>query len=65
MTYPKTSAQDVGLFDYDAASEDTRLPTDLLWGPGSHREAINWLDEDQPQRDAVVRPPGVSGNLVS
>ena len=32
VTYPKTSAQDVGLFDYDAASGDTRLPTDLLWG---------------------------------
>ncbi len=45
--------QDEGLFDYDTAFEDTRLPTDLLWGPGSYREAINWLDEKQPQPDVV------------
>jgi hypothetical protein len=45
--------QDEGLFDYDAAFEDTRLPTDLLWGPGNYREAISWLDEHQPQPDAV------------
>lgn len=32
--------QDEGLFDYDAAFEDTRLPADLLWGPGNYRDAI-------------------------
>ena len=45
--------QDEGLFDYDAAFEDTRLPTDLLSGPYSYPAAINWLVDNQPQPDAV------------
>ena len=44
---------DEGLFDYDAALEDTRFPTDLLWGAGSYPEAVAWLEENQPQPDAV------------
>ncbi len=43
--------EDEGLFEYDAAFEHTRFPADLLWGPGGHREAVIWLEEQRPQPD--------------
>jgi hypothetical protein len=45
--------EDPGLFDYDAAYENTRMPTELLWGPGDYAGANAWLEEAQPQSDTI------------
>jgi hypothetical protein len=44
---------DEGLFEYDALYENTRIPTDLLWGPGTYRAAARWLDASNPRPDTV------------
>ncbi len=33
--------------------ELTTFPTEWLWGPGSHRDAISWLEGERPRPDSV------------
>jgi hypothetical protein len=44
---------DPGLIRVDARFETTSYPCDLLWGPGSWRDAAEWLKEQQPAADEV------------
>lgn len=45
--------RDDDLTSYSTDYELTTFPTEWLWGPGSHHEAIDWLDREQPQPDTV------------
>ncbi|WP_260845015.1 hypothetical protein [Streptomyces sp. SLBN-31] len=38
---------------FDARFETTQFPADYLWGPGSRRDALAWLDAEQPKGDTV------------
>lgn len=40
-----------GLWAFDAQYERTKLPTELLWGPGPRDEALTWMNEAQPKGD--------------
>ena len=44
---------DDDLTSYMSDFERTTFPTEWLWGPGSHTEAISWLEEHQPGPDRV------------
>jgi hypothetical protein len=38
---------------FDAANELTSLPSDLLWGPGTRDDCLEWLSRVEPAGDAV------------
>jgi len=42
-----------GVSEFDVNYERTRFPTELLWGPGSTREALEWLKINQPKPDTI------------
>jgi len=44
---------DEGLMRFDAQYETTTYPCDLLWGPGTWRDATVWLKDEQPVEDEV------------
>lgn len=44
---------DEGLFDFDAAYENTRYPCELLLGPATCAEAVEWLRTHAPGSDVV------------
>ena len=44
---------DEGLRRLDALYESTTYPCDLLWGPGTWKEASAWLEQEQPLEDEV------------
>jgi hypothetical protein len=44
---------DPGLRRFDAQYETTDYPCELLWGPGTWRDAAAWLTEEQPEPDEV------------
>jgi hypothetical protein len=44
---------DEGLGRLDALYESTTYPCDLLWGPGTWRDAVAWLEREQPPEDEV------------
>jgi hypothetical protein len=44
---------DDGLWEFDAQYERTTFPADLLWGPGSRDDALDWLADERPPSDTV------------
>lgn len=44
---------DEGISEFDAQYERTNLPAELLWGPGSTDEALDWLEKHQPGPDTT------------
>ncbi len=42
------------LWDFDTHFERTRLPCDLLWGPGTTADARTWLEANNPTTDTVT-----------
>lgn len=44
---------DEGLLEFDAQYEHTQFPVELLWGPGTHQGALDWLAQEDPQPDTV------------
>ena len=46
-------ANDWDLLHFDAQYETARFPSEWLWGPGSARDAIAWLRQNQPADDEV------------
>ncbi|GIF48197.1 hypothetical protein DFJ67_3518 [Asanoa ferruginea] len=50
---PGTRLEDPDLYYFDSRYENTRLPTEYLWGPGSPTEAATWLTTTSPTRDFV------------
>ncbi|MEV4557177.1 hypothetical protein AB0K51_09280 [Kitasatospora sp. NPDC049285] len=40
---------DPHLFEFDSWYEATQYPTELLWGPGSKAEAVDWLANESPE----------------
>jgi hypothetical protein len=42
------------VWGFHADLETTRYPCDYLWGPGTAKEAIDWLGEDTPAPDEVT-----------
>jgi len=44
---------DAELMEFDTRYELTHYPTDLLWGPGNHRECAAWLANTNPTGDEV------------
>jgi hypothetical protein len=42
-----------GLSSFDTQVENTSFPTDLLWGPGSWSEAVEWIEDRRPGPDDV------------
>jgi hypothetical protein len=44
-------ADDANLWDFDARRETTHCPSEYLWGPGRHSEALEWVQAAQPQPD--------------
>jgi hypothetical protein len=45
--------EDEGVWEFDAQYERTKWPAELLWGPGSREEALQWLKEAAPEHDTV------------
>jgi hypothetical protein len=45
---------DGGLWHFDARYEATTFPCDLLWGPGSHEEALAYLQAVRPAEDEIT-----------
>jgi len=45
--------EDEGVWEFDAQYERTNFPAELLWGPGSREEALEWLKEAAPEHDTV------------
>ncbi|MFI5843918.1 hypothetical protein ACIA8K_29890 [Catenuloplanes sp. NPDC051500] len=50
---PGTPLVDRDLHYFDSRYENTRLPAEYLWGPGSPAEAAAWLAATPPVRDFV------------
>lgn len=46
-------SRDDELFNFDALYEGMRTPAEWLWGPGSRRDAMAWLEQHQPDDDEV------------
>lgn len=44
---------DEGVWEFDAQYERTNFPAELLWGPGSREEALDWLKSAAPEHDTV------------
>jgi hypothetical protein len=44
---------DEHLWDFDADVEETSYPTDLLWGPGTPKDAATWLSQNAPTGDHI------------
>jgi len=44
---------DEGLRRLDALYESTTYPCDLIWGPGTWKDAAAWLEQEQPPEDEV------------
>jgi hypothetical protein len=44
---------DGALLDAEPPFERTNIPTELLWGPGPARAAMEWIDANDPQPDTV------------
>jgi hypothetical protein len=42
------------LWDFDTHFERTRLPCDLLWGPGAMADAGTWVEANHPTTDTVT-----------
>jgi hypothetical protein len=47
------AGRDHELSEFDARYEVTSYPTDLLWGPGTREQAIEWLADAAPGGDKV------------
>jgi hypothetical protein len=45
--------QDERLLEFATDFERTMFPTEWLWGPGSLREAVDWLEREQPSADRI------------
>lgn len=45
---------DAGLWEFDAQYERTVFPADLLWGPGSREDALQWFVAERPQPDTAA-----------
>ncbi|MHB1430805.1 MAG: hypothetical protein ACYCVZ_01635 [Streptosporangiaceae bacterium] len=41
------------LCQFDSRYEASRLPAELLWGPGSVGDALDWASETQPEGDVI------------
>lgn len=50
---PGTRLEDPDLHYYNSRYENTRLPTEYLWGPGSPTEAAAWFTIAHPTWDSV------------
>ncbi|TDB80934.1 hypothetical protein [Micromonospora sp. KC721] len=50
---PGTRLEDPDLHYFNSRYENTRLPTEYLWGPGLPTEAAAWLTTTRPTRDSV------------
>ncbi|MEU2930567.1 hypothetical protein ABZ636_36895 [Streptomyces sp. NPDC007251] len=50
---PGSRLDDAHWSAFDARFETTQFPADYLWGPGSHSEALAWLDAHHPEGDTV------------
>lgn len=46
-------ADDPNLWQFAARRETTQYPSEHLWGPGSHGDALAWVRSAQPQPDEV------------
>jgi hypothetical protein len=44
---------DPHLPQFDSRYETTAFPVDLLWGPGTRTQAMQWLQKNQPQPDEI------------
>lgn len=44
---------DEGLMRFDSLFEVTTYPCEMLWGPGTARDAMAWFEAEQPQADEV------------
>jgi hypothetical protein len=44
---------DQGLLRFDSLFDVTTYPCDLLWGPGSARDAVVWAERELPEGDSV------------
>ncbi len=44
---------DGALPTFDTCFELTNLPAELLWGPGLHNDAVNWIERSNPEPDFV------------
>lgn len=42
---------DPALMEFDARAATTVFPSEYLWGPGTHTEAVDWLDANRPAPD--------------
>ncbi|WP_143120726.1 hypothetical protein [Actinacidiphila alni] len=49
----ETVPTDPELLEYDARFETTRYPADYLWGPGTRKGALDWLEANEHGDDAV------------
>lgn len=45
---------DDSLWEFDAQYERTVFPADLLWGPGSREDALQWFVAERPQPDTAA-----------
>jgi hypothetical protein len=50
---PELGGGDPDLFAFDSRHEITRLPVELLSGPGGSIDAVKWFVANQPQPDEV------------
>jgi hypothetical protein len=50
---PGSPLEDPNLHHFNSRHENTRLPADYLWGPGSPEEAAAWLTTNNPTPDSV------------
>ncbi len=46
--------EDRGVSEFDAQYERTNLPAELLWGPTSPAEALEWLENEKPRADTAT-----------
>jgi hypothetical protein len=49
----RAAVHDEGLMRYDSLFEVTAYPCELLWGPGSIRDAVAWTEQERPQGDEI------------
>lgn len=46
-------SHDPRLQQFDSLYETTAFPVDVLWGPGTRTQAMQWLEAHQPQPDEI------------
>jgi hypothetical protein len=49
----RATRENGSLMEADPPFEQTNLPMELLWGPGSADDALHWIGAEQPQPDTI------------